>query len=137
MPMVEDLIAYLDPLVTESAAGTEPSLVEGPIPEKPDVCVALTSSPGELPEWTMGPELSAPDIEIGHVQVLVRHTTMAACIAKALAYHGLLNNLGKRTINGRVYFDVRTMDGEPYNMGQDQNARWRRVVNYRVRKTSG
>ena len=137
MPLAEDLIRYLDPLVSESMDGPAPSLMEGPIGEKPDVCVALTVTAGELPEWTMGPEYSEPDMEIGHVQLMVRHTTMAGAISKAFEYHRLLRNMGPRSLSGRLYFDVQSMDGEPYSLGQDQNERWRRVANYRVRKISG
>lgn len=137
MPVIDDLITYLDPLVSESATANPPTLVEGPMPELPNDCVALTTTPGEPAEWVMGAELSLPDLEVAHVQLMVRSTSMATATSRALAYHLLLNNLGKRTISGRTYFDVRSMDGEPYSAGQDVNLRWRRVVNYRVMKASG
>jgi hypothetical protein len=134
MPVVEDLITYLDPLIAE-AAGVD--LVEGPMPELPDNCVALTATGGEVAEYTMGGELAPTDLEYSHVQMMVRNTLMASSISRAMAIHALLNNLGRRTINGRTYHHVRAMDGEPHSLGQDQNARWRRVVNYRVYKAAG
>src|SRR6185503_20990534 len=133
MPADADLVAYLDPLVSESAtASPDPTLVEGPMPELPDACVAITHYAGEPAEdRVMSPSLTAPGIEVARVQVMVRNPDKATARTRAYAYHALLDNLHSTPISGRLYFAVESIDGEPYCLGQDQNSRWRYVANYR------
>ena len=123
-----DLITYLDSLVSETA-GTD--LFEGPPLELPDNLVALTHYAGEPAEdRVMGPSLTAPGIEVALVQLFVRNTVMATAKTKADAYHALLDNFSG-TANSRTYFQIESVDGMPYSLGQDASGRWRYVANYR------
>lgn len=135
MPVMADLVAYLDPLVSETA-GT--NLFEGPMPELPNDAVALDHYGGEPPEdRVMGASLSASGVYPARVQLMVRSTDMATAITKANAYYALLDNFGTAQLSGRTYFDIESMDGEPFSIGQDQNSRWRFVANFRIRKARG
>lgn len=134
MPLGADIVAYLDS-ATSLTAGTD--LFEGPMPELPNACVAITPTGGEEGEYTMGSSLSAPGVEIGRFQLAVRHGTQATAISNANTYHALLANLGPTTLSGRLYHNVESVDGEPYSIGQDENLRWRYVANYRAFKARG
>ena len=139
MPVDTQLVAYFDsqPSITDDPSANPPSLIEGPMPELPDNCVAVThygSEQGE--EYVMGASLSEPGYEIENVQVMVRHTAKATAQSKAQAYHSLLDNLGPTTLSGVLFSHVDS-DGVPYCLGQDANERWRYVANYRVRKARG
>jgi len=140
MPVDADLIAYLDPLVGETA-GTD--LFEGPLGEGPDNAVAITHYMGEAAEdRVMGASLTAPGIEVARVQLMVRNTSKSSARSKALAYHALLDNLQAYTSAGGVrYFAIESLDSEPYCLGQDTGGsaglRWRYVAHYRVEKSRG
>lgn len=135
MPVEADLVAYLDPLIAETA-GTD--LFEGPPPEAPDNVVAVALYMTERSDdFTMGASLSAPGSELEHVQVMVRNTVKATAESKAAAIYALLENLqATTTVNGRTYFEIAS-DGPPFGLGQDGNLRWRYVFNARVRKPRG
>jgi hypothetical protein len=137
VPVVSDLITYLDPLVAETSTGTAPTLVEGPMPESPDDMVALTHFASERSDdYTMSASLSAPGSELERVQVMSRAGLMSTARTRANAFHVLLDNLQSVTISGRVYFAIES-DGPPFSLGQDINARWRFVASYIVRKQRG
>lgn len=135
MPLDTDIVAYLDPLVSETA-GTD--LFEGPMPEFPDNCVAITHYNSQASEdYTMGASLTAPGAEFEDFQVMVRNTVKATCTTRANAIHALLDNAQMITISGRTYFSI-TSDGPPSGvLGQDQNGRWRRTANYHAKKHRG
>lgn len=134
MAVEADLVAYLDPNVSETA-GT--NLFEGPMPELPDNCVAVTHYASERSDdYAMSASLTAPASELNRVQVMVRNTAKATAKSKADAYHALLDNLHNVTMSGRTYFAIES-DGEPFSLGQDGNLRWRYVGNYLVRKQRG
>jgi hypothetical protein len=134
---VADLIAYLDPLVSETTTGTAPTLVEGPMPESPDGMTAVTHYMSRTSDdRVMSASLSAPGSELEDVQVMSRSTSMATARARANAFYALLDNLQNQTINGRVYFWI-VSDGPPFSLGQDVNQRWRFAANYHVRKHRG
>ena len=133
--LAPDLVAYLDS-VTSLTAGTD--LFEGPMPEKPDSCVAITPTGGEEGDYTMGPSLSAPGVEYGRFQLAVRRATKTLAQSDALAYYALLANLGPITLGaGVLYHNVESLDGEPYSIGQDANDLWRCVCNFRATKARG
>lgn len=134
MPLGADLVAYLDS-ASSLTAGTD--LFEGPMPELPDACVAITPTGGEGGEYTMGASLSSPGLEMSRFQLMIRHGTQATCISNANTYHALIANLGPTTISGRLYHHVEPIDGEPYSIGQDENLRFRYVANYRAWKARG
>ena len=134
MPADTHLVAYLDPLVTE-VAGTD--LFEGPMPELPDACVAITLYSGEEGDRVMAPSLTAPATEPALVQLMVRNGAKATAAARAYAIHALLDNLGPVTLSGVVYHHVHAEGGAPICIGQDQNARWRYVSSYRCVKGRG
>lgn len=124
-----DLIAYLDPLVTETA-GTD--LFEGPPPELDEDIVVLTHYTGEPAEdRVMGPSLTAPGIEISLVQLFVRNSAKTTAKSKADAYHALLDGLDG-TFSGRKYFNVESINSMPFPLGQDARELWRYVANFRV-----
>lgn len=138
MAVVDDIIAYLDPLLAwATAAAPTPDLVEGPMKELPAACVAVTHYGGEPGEYVMGPSLSGPDLEVARVQVMVRHPLMATAKTRAAEVHALLNNLGDQVLSGKKYHRIAAIDGPPYSLGQDANSNWRRVANYRVEKAAG
>lgn len=123
-----DLITYLDSSVSETA-GTD--LFEGPPPELPANLVAITHYAGEAAEGRiMGPSLTAPGVEVALVQLFVRDEKMATAKSKADAYHALLDGLDG-TLSGRTYFNVESIDSQPYSIGQDARALWRWVCNFR------
>ncbi len=125
----EDLIAYLDASVSETAGE---DLIEGPSPELPEDVVVLTHYDGEEAEdRVMGPSLTAPGVEVSLVQLFVRNSLMATAKTKADDYHALLDGLDG-TLSGRKYFNVQSMDSMPYNIGQDSRKLWRMVCNFRV-----
>lgn len=124
-----DLIAYLDPLVSETA-GVD--LVEGPPMELPDAQVAITHYGGEPALGrVMGASLSADGlVEVALVQLFVRNMVMATAKTKADAYYALLDNFNG-VANGRTYYHIESTDSMPYSIGQDGNGRWRYVCNFR------
>jgi len=125
----EDLIVYLDPLVSETA-GTD--LFEGPPPELGGDIVALTHYAGEPAEdRIMGPSLTPPGIEISRIHLFVRNSLMATAKSKADAYHALLDGLDG-TLSGRTYFNVESLDSQPFSLGQDARELWRYAANFRV-----
>ncbi len=125
----EDLAAYLDPSISETAGE---DLFEGPQPEKPDDLIAITHyAGGETPDRVMSPSLTAPGLEVTLVQVLVRNFVMATARTKVDAIHALLDNLNT-TISGRTYFHVESINSVPFGIGQDKEGRWRFVCNYRI-----
>lgn len=130
-----DLVAYLD---TNSSYTAGTDLFEGPMPELPDSCVAVTHyASEESDDWSMGPSLSAPGSELLRVQLMVRHGTKATAQANGLTLHQLLRNMqGVTMTSGKVVLAVEDQ-GEPLNLGQDPNLRWRCASNYRVRKQPG
>jgi Bacteriophage minor capsid protein len=136
LPLASDIVDYLDPLTTWTA-GTD--LFYGPMPELPDSCVAVTAYAGEsaAEERTFGPSLQAPQCEIGRFQVAVRGTVQATVAADALALHALLDGLGDATINGRIYFYVESVNGEPAFLKQDESQRYTYAASYRARKQRG
>ncbi len=134
--VVDDLIAYLDPLIAAvSSTGTDPNLMEGPMPETPDTCVALTHYAGEADERSMGGSLAPADLETVRVQLMVRSTLMATAKSLAADVHARLNRLQNLTgaTSGARYKVIEAIDGRPYSLGQDKNHRFLRVCNYRVR----
>lgn len=134
MPLEADIVAYLDPLVSETA-GTD--LFEGPMPELPNNCVAISHYNSQRSDdYAMGASLSAPASELEDFQVMVRNAVKATAKTRADAIHALLDNLQGVTMSGRVYFAIES-DGPPYSIGQDQNGRWRCVANYHARKQRG
>lgn len=134
MAVGADIVSYLD-TNTALTAGTD--LFQGPLPELPDNCVAITPTGGEEGEYTMGASLSSPGVEMTRFQLAVRNTVQATAITNANTYHALLANLGPVTISTRLYHHVESIDGEPYSIGQDDNMRWRYVANYRAIKARG
>lgn len=135
MPADEDLVDYLD---TNSALVTEgTNLFAGPMPEDPDVCIAVTHYGSQGSDaYVMGASLTAPGYEVEEVQLMVRHTSRATGRSTANTLHALLANLHSTTINARSYFAVEDQ-GPPFTIGQDQNGRWRFVSNYTVKKVRG
>lgn len=133
--MVEaDLVAYLDPLIAETA-GTD--LFEGPAPEQPDNVIAVAHYNSQASDdFAMAASLTAPDSELEDVQVMVRNTDRATGRARAHAIHALLDNLQDATLSGRKYSHI-TSDGPPFGLGQDATGRWRFAANYHVRKARG
>lgn len=135
MPADEDLVTYLDTASALVTAGT--NLFAGPMPEDPDVCVAVTHYASEESDaYVMGASLTAPGYEVESVQLMVRHTARATARTTANTLHALLANLHSTTLSGRAYFAVEDQ-GTPYSIGQDQNGRWRFVSNYTARKARG
>lgn len=135
MPVEADIVAYLDPLIAETA-GTD--LFEGPAPELPVNVVAVAHYASvRSDDYTMGASLTAPGSELEMVQVMVRNTVKATAQARAAAIYALLDNLQNATLTGgRIYFSVEA-EGPPFCIGQDANERWRFVSDYRVRKHRG
>ena len=135
MSIEADIVTYLDG-ATSLTAGTD--LFQGPLPELPADCVAITHTGGEKGEYTMGPSLSSAGIEMGRFQMAVRRTSRATAFSDANTYYALLANLGPVTLaSGKVYQDVESLDGEPYNLGQDSLDNWRVVCNFRCWKQRG
>lgn len=140
MPAEAALVAYLDPLVTETA-GTD--LFEGPMPEFPDNCVAVAHYDSQAPEGrVMGASLSDnAGLWPVSVQVMARNVSKTTAEARCRAYLDLLDNLGPVTLSGVLYHSCEA-DGEPFNMGQDQGGaegqgRWRFAFNLTCRKARG
>lgn len=126
----EDLIVYLDPLISETA-GTD--LFEGPQPERPPNLIALTNYVGEPAEdRVMGPSLTPPGVEVTLVQVFVRNEKMATAKTKADAIHALLDGFDG-TVNGRVYYDIESINSMPFALGQDKEDLWSFACNYRCK----
>lgn len=135
MPAAEDLIAHIAPIVGDTPAT---NVFKGPMPETPDACVVLTHYSGESGiDRVMGPSLTPPGMEVAYVQLAVRNPVNATGEAKAKAWHNQLDGLGPIESNGRTYHNVEAIDGEPVSLGQDQNARWLFIGNYRVSKDRG
>ncbi len=134
MPVEADLVTYLDTQLSETA-GT--NLFEGPMPELPAACMAITHYGGEAAEdRIMGPSLTPPGIEVPHVQVMTRSSAKATARTRAFAAHAVLDGFAG-TLSGRAYFNIESIDGEPYCLGQDDNHLWQYVCNYRVEKVRG
>ncbi len=134
MPVAADIVAYLDPLLSE-AGGID--LFEGPAPELPDNLVAITHTGGEPGEYTMGASLSGPSMEFARFQLMARNTDHTNCVTHANTCHALLANMGPVTVNARIYHHIENIDGEPFSLGQDDNLRWRYVASYRAYKQRG
>lgn len=141
MPVEPAIVAYLDPLITESASTNPPTLYEGPMPEAPDACIAITHAAGEAADGrVMGASLANEGlVEQPHIQVMVRGVAndKAGPRTRAFAVHAVLDGYGPGTLSGVLYHRIESLDGEPYCLGQDQSLRWRYVANYRVMKARG
>lgn len=135
MPAEAALVTYLDGLLAETG-GTD--LFEGPMPELPDNCIAVAHYDSEIPDdRVMGASLADnAGVWPVSVQVMARNTVKATAEARCRAAMDVLDNLGKTTLSGITYFNV-TADGEPVDLGQDHNERWRFAVNFRVEKGRG
>ncbi len=128
--MESDIVTYLDG-VSSLTAGTD--LFQGPLPELPNDCVSITHTGGEAGEYTMGPSLSSAGIETSRFQMCVRRTARATAFADANSYYALIANLGPITLaSGKIYQNVESLDGQPYNLGQDDQDMWRVVCNFRA-----
>lgn len=115
---------------TSETSGVD--LFEGPPPEKPENIVVLTNYIGEPAlDRVMGPSLTPPGVEVTLVQLFVRNTDMAMAKTIADAYHVLLDNFNG-ILSGRTYFQVESVTGMPFSIGQDKQELWRYVGNYRV-----
>lgn len=138
MPVEPAIVAYLDTLLTETA-GT--NLFEGPMPETPDACIAITHAAGEPADArVMGASLSVEGlVEQPHIQLMVRGAVgdKAGPRTRANAAHAALDGFGPSTLSSVYYHTIESLDGEPYCLGQDQSGRWRYVSNYRVQKARG
>lgn len=138
MPVEPALVTYLDTVLAETA-GTD--LFEGPMPEFPDACIAVTHAAGEPADSrVMGASLVNEGlVEQPHVQLMVRGAAndKAGPRTRAMAAHAFLDGYGPGTLSGTYYHRVESLDGEPYCLGQDQEMRWRYVANYRVQKARG
>lgn len=138
MPVEPALVAYLDGLLAETA-GTD--LFEGPMPELPNACIAITHAAGEPADGrVMGASLSNDGlVEQPHVQLMVRGepNDKAGPRTRAQAAHVVLDGYGPGTLGGVLYHRIESLDGEPYCLGQDQEMRWRYAANYRVQKARG
>lgn len=129
-----DLVTYLDSQLSETG-GT--NLFEGPAPETPDDLIAVSHYASEPSDaYVMSASLTAPGYDVERVQVMARSTVKATAHTRALAAHAVLDNLHGVTMSGRVYFGIES-DGPPFNIGTDQNMRWRYVANYTVKKARG
>ncbi len=135
MPLDSDIVAYLDTQLSETA-GTD--LFEGPMPEFPDNCIAVTHYNSQASDdYTMGPSLTAPGSELEDFQVMVRNTAKTTARTRANAAHAVLDNAQGLSLSGRTYFHI-TSDGPPSGaLGQDANGRWRCTANYHARKVRG
>lgn len=140
MGLEADLVTYLAAQGSLGlTAGT--NLFEGPMPEAPDACVAVTHYSSEATDdFTMGASLSLPGSELFRVQLAVRsdRPEVANCksVAEALAAaaHRFLENLQNLTgASGKLIFAM-VSDGPPANVGRDLNERWRYTANYGVRR---
>ena len=133
-----DIVAYLAAAGIGLTAGT--NLFEGPMPELPDACVAVTHYGSERSDdYTMSASLTAPGSEIELVQIMTRNTVKATGRTLADTIHTKLDNLGTTSNfggSGRTYYRADS-DGPPFSLAQDDNLRWRYVANYRVRKARG
>lgn len=138
MPVEPALVTYLDTQLSETA-GTD--LFEGPMPESPDAAMAVTHYGGEPADSrVMGASLANNGlVEQPHVQLMTRGAVndKAGPRTRALAAHAVLDGYGPGTLSGVLYHSIESLDGEPYCLGQDQNQRWRYVVNYVVKKARG
>ena len=130
----EDLVAYLDPLIAETAGST---LFEEPLPDDVPAGIGITHYGGEPADDCMGPSLTPADMETVEVNVTVRNPVKATARARAFAVHALLHNLGPVEINGRTYKHVASTGGEPRFLRRDNNDRWLYVCDYRVQKDPG
>lgn len=136
-----DVVTYLAAQGSLSLTGGV-NLFEGPMPEKPDACIAVGHYTSEASdERVMSPSLTPPGFEYERFQVMSRDLKKANAETKALAIHALLDALGT-TPNfagtGRTYFSIHS-DGPPLNLGQDESSpqRWQFIANYTARKHRG
>ena len=125
----EDLVAYLAPLVSETAGVT---MFVGPPPELPPDLIALTHYGGEPAEdRVMGASLNPPGVEVAMVQLYVRNSVLIAAKSKADACFALLDSFNG-TLSGRKYFNVEAVDSTPYSLGQNDRGLWMCVANFRA-----
>lgn len=135
MAVEADIVAYLN---GQAGLVSATNLFEGLLPEDPAACVAVAPTGGELSDdYVSGASLDAPTMEYSRFQVMVRDATMAAARTTAHAVYALLANLGPTTLSTRTYNHVESIDGEPSLIGQDQQARWEYVMNFRAMKARG
>lgn len=135
MSVEADVVAYLAAAGLGLTAGT--NLFEGEMLEAPAACVAVAHYASEEPDdRVMSASLTAPGCEIERFQVMTRGPVRATVTTLAASIHAALDNLGPVTLSGRTYFRVDS-DGPAFSIGQDQQLNWRRVANYRAKKTRG
>ena len=139
MSVEADIVTYLD-AQTALTAGTD--LFEGPMPEKPDICVAVTSYAGEsaAQHRVFGPSLTPPQMEISRFQVASRHTSKATAESTAVACFAKLDGFSGTAT--RTYFYVESTNGEPFFLKQDDGGdgggpRYTYVCSYRAQKARG
>ena len=134
MPAESAIVTYLDTLLTETA-GTD--LFEGPAPESPANCIAVAHYDSmEAQDRIMsGSLVNQQAVWPVMVQVMARNTSKATAEARARAAFDVLDNYSG-TLSGVTYHSIEA-DGEPFNLGKDENERWRFVFNLKVEKQRG
>lgn len=135
MPAEAALVAYLDTVLTETAGST---LFEGPAPEQPDDLLALTQYDSlEAEDRIMAASgVDQQAVWPVMVQVMARNALKASAEARCRAVFDALDNLGPVSLGGVTYHSIEAA-GEPFNLGQDPNGRWRWACNFRVEKGRG
>jgi hypothetical protein len=134
VPAEQAIVAYLDTVLTETA-GT--NLFEGPMPETPEDCIAVTQYDAQEAEDRImaGSLVNQQAVWPCQIQVMARSASKNTAQARAIAAFDALDNLGPVTLSGVTYHSVEC--SEPFNLGQDVTHSWRWAFNATVRKGRG
>lgn len=134
MPAEAAIVAYLDTILSETA-GTD--LFEGPLPEVPINCIAVTNfdNSAALDRVMSGSLVNQQAVWPAHLQIAVRNTDKATAISRAKAAFDALDNFAG-TLSGVTYHNIEAQ-GEPAFLKKDANESWVYIFDIVAEKQRG
>lgn len=126
MPMLEDVGTYI--VANSLAQGEGVDLYANNAPASPDNLTVLTESTGFAPERTMG----RIALEVVNLQVLVRDINSSNGESRIRAIFFLLDRFTGLLVPSGVRIAQMLARSSPFTLGQDEEGRYKYVVNFIV-----
>ena len=129
--LLDDICAvYLPTAGLSLTFGT--NLFAGLLPDQPDNAVSVFEYPGEMPEYTMGPN-TLPVWSMPRAQVVVRNLSYPAGRSIIEDIARALEAMTNQTINSASYLRVERLQ-DPFLMHRDNSRRVFFAVNFRIHR---
>jgi len=127
----EDIATYC---ATQSIGTLGTDIFINDLPDKPgypDNVIVFIDTGGFAPDHAMGSITTNPVFENPSIQVLVQNNGAETALAKCYDVFALLDGLKDQTIDSVVYLHITAMSS-PFNIGKDENDRYRVACNFLV-----